>query len=97
MLKKLSISAICLITLQANDITLSYGKKDFDNSKTKIDGYTKTISISTKYKNSQFNMNYLQDDVDRKNFITNQSLKTLHVKKYNFNYKQNLNKNLRER
>jgi len=92
-LKKILFSSIlCTSILSANsDIYLDAGKKDYTNSKTKIDGTTYTVGATHSFDNSTVQLNYSKDSVDRENPVTHQSIDTLNVKKYNGNYKYDLN------
>jgi hypothetical protein len=92
-LKKLLLSSlVCTGILTANsDIYLEAGKKDYSNSKTKIDGTTYTVGTTHSYENSTIQLNYSQDSVNRENPITHKPIDTLHVQKYNLNYKYNIN------
>ena len=88
-------TGITTLALFANSTaTYSYGIKDYDNSKTKVDGYVQNIGIAHKYQNSSVQFNYLDNKVKRKNFITNTSLKTLEAQKYNLNYTYSINNNI---
>lgn len=83
---------VCSSFLTANsDIYLDAGKKDYTNSKTKIDGTTYTVGTTHNYENSTIQFNYQQDSVNRENPVTHRDIDTLHVKKYNLNYKYNFN------
>lgn len=81
------------ILLNANtSIDISQGKKDYTNSKTKIDGKTLNLNISHKYKNSNISLGYLKDDVNR--VLPNGTEQDLHVKKYNAIYQHTINQKL---
>ena len=83
---------VCSSFLTANsDIYLDAGKKDYTNSKTKIDGTTYTVGTTHNYESSTVQFNYQQDSVNRENPVTHRDIDTLHVKKYNLNYKYNFN------
>jgi hypothetical protein len=94
-LKKLLLSSlVCTGILTANsDIYLEAGKKDYSNSKTKIDGTVYTVGTTHNYENSTIQLNYQTDSVDREHPVTHKSIDTLHVKKYNLNYKYNFDEN----
>jgi len=77
-----------------SDIFVSTGKKDYTNSKTKIDGTTNTIGTTHTYEGSILKLQYSKDIVYRENPITHQSIETLDVKKYNLNYRYNIDKQL---
>lgn len=76
-------------------ISTQYSYKDYDNSKTKING--KTIDYNIKHKIDDFNLeiNYEDSSTKRKNFITNQSLEKLNVEKLGSKLTYSLNENLR--
>jgi len=92
-LKKLVfVLLVCSSFLTANsDIYLDAGRKDYTNSKTKIDGTTYTVGTTHSYENYTIQLNYSQDSVNRENPVTHKDIDTLHVKKYNLNYKYNFN------
>lgn len=88
-------SLICTSILTANsNVYVNAGKKEYKNSKTKIDGTTYTVGTTHNYENSTIQLNFSQDSVERKNPVTKQAIDTLHVKKYNANYKYNFNEQL---
>ena len=83
---------VCSSFLTANsNIYLDAGIKDYTNSKTKKDGTVYTVGTMHNYENSTIQLNYQQDSVDRENPVTHRPIDTLHVKKYNVNYKYNFN------
>lgn len=90
-------SKILLTTILASsfvyantDISITSGKKDYSNSKKKIDGTTLNLSASHKYENGKITLGYLKDEV---NLITNPN-GDLEVTKYNANYTHSLNQKL---
>ena len=52
---------------------------------------TYTVGTTHNYENSTIQLNYQQDSVDRENILTHRPIDTLHVRKYNLNYKYNFN------
>lgn len=94
-MNKLLLSCVssAILVSANNEIYLNSGKKDYSNSKTKVDGTTYNIGTIHSYKNSIIQLNYLQDSVNRKHPTTKKSINTLHVKKYNLNYKYNFDTN----
>lgn len=77
----------CLVSANTN-ISVTGGKKDYQNSKTKIDGTTYNFAAKQAYKDAKVLINYTKDTVDRENKITKKALQSLEVEKYNINYNQ---------
>ena len=95
-MKKVILSTILTaVVLSANgDVYLNSGVKDYKNSKTKVDGKTNTIGINYKYNQNKVNFNFTKDEVKKEHPITKRSMEKLKVKKYNFNYRYNVNNKL---
>jgi hypothetical protein len=88
MKKAIGSTVLLAMALSANgDIYLNSGVKDYSNSKTKVDGKTNTVGFDYKYKQNSVNINYAKDEVDRIHPMTKKSIEQLNVKKYNLNYK----------
>lgn len=85
------LSVLCGVSLLYGDseISLTSGKKDYKNSKTKIDGETLNLNYSYKIEDSKITLGYLKDDVDRKGVNP-----SLHIKKYNAKYDHQLNEKI---
>lgn len=88
----MTVSSLSMIYAQS-EISLWSGKKDYTNSKTKVDGKYIELDLSHKYNNSKISLGYKKDDVDREHPITETSLETLHVKKFNLLYSYNITQN----
>ncbi len=95
-MKKIVLSLACGLSLMYSnsDISVTTGKKDYTNSKTKIDGTTLNLNLSHKYEDSKISLGYLKDDVNRENSTTKAAIESLHVKKYNGLYSYNLTQNI---
>ncbi|MEA3383861.1 MAG: hypothetical protein U9Q20_04175 [Campylobacterota bacterium] len=93
-MKKLTLSLLCGISLlySNSDISIVTGKKDYSNSKTKVDGDTLYVNLSHKYENGKISLGYLKDDVKRTHSILNTDLEDLEVEKYNGLYQHSITK-----
>ena len=93
-MKKLIYSTLLSTSIVSanSEISVDIGKKDYENSKTKIDGTVYSLGTTHNYSNSKIELNYTNDNVNRKHPITKIELETLDVKKYNLNYRYNINK-----
>lgn len=81
-------SLLCTILASANsDISVLGGKKDYSNSKTKVDGTLLEIQTTHQYEKNTLSLGVSKDKVKRKNnFGNNANLPTLEVEKYNISY-----------
>jgi len=95
-LKKIFLTTILsLCTLYAqSEITILSGQKDYNNSRTKVDGDTFRIDASHRYSKSKISLGYQKDDVDREHPMTKLPIDTLHVEKFNLGYDYDVNKEL---
>jgi len=76
----------------SSDISMTSGKKEYQNSMTKVDGATFNLNLSHKYENGKISLGYLKDDVTRRHSISNVDLEDLDVKKYNGLYQHSITK-----
>lgn len=74
-----------------SEVSLTSGKKDYNNSMANVDGKTLNLNISHKYENAEIALGYLKDDVKREHSITKADLPDLHVEKYNAKYRHFIN------
>lgn len=90
-MKIVFLSILCSVSflLANSEISLLTGKKDYTNSKTKVDGKTYNINFSHKLETGLLSLGYLRDDVDREHPVTKVAIDTLHVKKFNGKYQHN--------
>ena len=81
------LSLLCGVSLLYgnSEVSITGGKKDYDNSRTKKDGKTFNLNVSHKYKNGKVSLGYLKDDVQREHPQTKADI-DLHIKKYNGKY-----------
>ena len=95
-MKKIVLSCICCASLlSANtEITAGIGKKDYNNSKTKIDGKTYFFDVSQKLSDSLITLGYSKDDVNRAHPVNRTPIESLKVKKYNLKYDYALSQEL---
>ena len=95
-LKKIILSCLsCACLLSADtEITTGYGKKDYNNSKTKIDGKTYFFDVSNKISDSMITLGYSKDNVNRVHPVNRTPIESLKVKKYNLKYDYSLTQSL---
>lgn len=77
-----------------SDINIDMGKKDYKNSKAKIDGSTYSVGTAHNYASSKIQLNYSKDSVNREHPTTKKELETLDVKKYNLNYRYSIDEKI---
>ena len=98
MKKKLLLTIILSTLALANPkISTSYSYKDYDNSKTKIDGKSFDYNVKFKIENLDFEINYEDSATKRKNKITNSFIDTLNVEKLSIKNQFNINENLKSK
>lgn len=92
-MKKILLGSLyCAALLSANsEINIGGAKKDYTNSKTKVDGKNYSAGVSHSYENSKIILGYSKDSVNREHPITKATIDTLKVKKYNLKYDYNIN------
>lgn len=95
-LKKIILTILLLSTfmMAENSFIYKYSKKDFSNSVTKLEGKTQNLDVNFFVKQHQFNLGYLNDNVDREHFKSHNTLESLKVKKYNLKYQNKINEAL---
>jgi hypothetical protein len=93
-MKKAILSVVCCASiLSANSaVSVLSGKKDYNNSKTKVDGKVSGVKFSNNHKIGLLSLGYTKDKVDRQHPIKHIPIETLEVRKYNLYYKYNINK-----
>lgn len=85
------LALVCGVSLAcgSSEISVLTGKKDYNNSKTKLDGTTLNLNGSHKFEKGKLSLGYLKDDVDREHPVTKADI-DLHVKKYNMKYQHTM-------
>lgn len=90
----LSTSLSANQTTQIGKISTHAGKKDYSNSKTKVDGKTYGLNYNQNIKDFSLSLGYAKDSVNRIDPVSKAPTDTLNVKKYNLKLDYNLNKQL---
>ena len=78
----------------SSEISITKGKKDYDNSKTNVKGDTLNLNVGHKFDFGKLSLGYLKDDVKKTNSVNGADLPDLSVKKYNGKYTHFINSNL---
>lgn len=78
--------------LTANsEVSIGGAKKDYKNSKTKVDGENYTAGFSYNFENSKIILGYSNDSVNRAHPVTKIPIESLKVRKYNLKYDFSIN------
>jgi hypothetical protein len=92
-LKKVLLSTILssALLIANSEFSTTYTYKDYDNSKTKIDGKTIDYRFAHKFSNSELTINYEDSATKRENKVTHKNIDTLEIEKISAKYLYKLN------
>lgn len=95
-MKKILLGVFCISSLMCaqTELSISTGKKDYTNSKTKTDGYKQKINFVQKFKSNSISFGMNKDKVNREHSVSKKALETLRVEKYNVLFKQKIDENI---
>ena len=92
-MKKILLSTLLssILLIANSEFSTTYTYKDYDNSKTKIDGKTIDYRFIHKFTNSELTINYEDSATKRENKVTHKNIDTLEIEKISAKYLYKLN------
>ncbi len=87
-MKKVLLSTLLssILLIANSEFSTTYTYKDYDNSKTKIDGKTIDYRFIHKFANSELTINYEDSATKRENKVTHKNIDTLEIEKISAKY-----------